>query len=426
MNKKIDSLYQNFLTSNHLFKENELLDKFKYQVLNNILIVMGVFTFIFATLSVTGINPLGIQQTIANYVLVLITIVLTIALRGPKSRYNIIIYIMYISAYLAFLTALIFVPNDEFRIIWFYLLVFAAYITGGLKAGNLIASLSIITIIVVYITHGLNISQTGTISATLGLVIASLFFRAYSKKISDLEQETIEQREFIISQSRLAAMGEMLSMIAHQWRQPLSTTTLMITNERVNMMMAKEKDDNYSKILDKISDTMIYLSDTIDDFQTYFKPEKSTQTIELNTLIRRVEQFIKPRTSMTEVELQINECDNINIDTYTNELIQSIINILNNAIDILIQRKIKDPEISIWCDSSDVDVTIYIEDNGGGIKDDIIHKVFEPYVSSKSKNGTGLGLYMSKMIVDQHIGGPLNVKNSSKGALFSIAIPKIT
>jgi len=424
MFNKTSSFYNNLFTSYHTFDDNEILLKFKYKVLNTILLVMAFFTFLFATFSVLDINPLGKTQTITNYILVAISIILIFLLRGPKSRYVAITYVMYFSAYLAFLSALFFVPNDEFRIIWFYLLIFAAYITGSIRAGNIVGIVSISTIILVHFTYGLNLSTVGTVTAVIGLVIACLFFRAYTKKIIDFEQEIIEQKQFMISQSRFAAMGEMLSMIAHQWRQPLSTTTLLIAEERVKMMMNDKEQNDYSQMLDRISDTLLYLSDTIDDFQTYFKPEKTIQHIDISVLVQRIKQYVEPRLSMTSIKFKIDESDCKYINTFTNELLQSIINIINNAIDILIERKIEDPKISITFEDSKDDLSIFINDNGGGIEDDIIDKVFEPYFSSKSKNGTGLGLYMAKMIIEQHINGQLSVKNSSEGSSFNIVIPK--
>ena len=424
MSKTKTSFYDNLLLSGHSFENKEVLLKFQYKVLNTVLLVMGIFTFIFATLSILNINPLGIIQTISNYLLVAISALLIYRLRGAKTRYIKTAYFMYGAAFFAFVSALMFVPHDEFRIIWFYLLVFAAYITGGVSAGNRVSIISIFTIIIISLFYELNLSSTAIISAVLGLMIASLFFRAYTKRITDFEKEIIEQEHYLISQSRFAAMGEMMSMIAHQWRQPLATTTMMITNERVKSIIEGKEPNKYDELLDNISDTMVYLSDTIDDFQTYFKPEKSTQEIEINILIERVKQFIEPRLKASNIDLYIGEFTNESLNIYSNEVIQALLNILNNAVDILEENNINEPQIWISIDSTDEHLTIFIEDNGGGIDEDIIEKIFDPYFSNKSKNGTGLGLYMSKMIIDNRINGVLSVVNTKKGACFSIHIPK--
>jgi signal transduction histidine kinase len=243
-------------------------------------------------------------------------------------------------------------------------------------------------------------------------------------KVAQKVAQITEQERMMISQSRLAAMGEMMSMIAHQWRQPLATTTLMITNERIASMIARNEPNESDKILDKISDTMIYLSDMIDDFQTFFKPDKSTEKISTCALIERVQHFIQTRLILEKVHIHIEKCDEIFIDTYANEVVQVLINIVNNAVDALVERKREERYIWISVHSGKNDAIISIEDNGGGIESEIIEKVFDPYFSTKSKNGTGLGLYMAKMIIDKHVGGKLSVDNTQKGACFTIILPK--
>ena len=425
MQKKEISYYTNFLISGFSFEKDEILLKFQYQILNTILLVMAIFTLIFAVISTLGINPLGTIHTSMNYILSVVSIILIVRLRGDKKRYMQSTYLMYLFAFITFVSALLFVPNDEFRIIWFYLLVVAAYILGNIYAGILITIVSIITITVISLFYDLELAQITIISAVLGLVILSLFMRAYVRKVINFEKEIIEQQNFIIAQSRFAAMGEMMSMVAHQWRQPLSTTTLLIANERVNSIMEGNESNKYDEIFERISDTMVYLSETIDDFQTYFKPEKSAKNVEINSLVKRACQFTEHRLTMADIKMSVIESNKDFIDTYANEIVQVLINIINNAADVLVQREIDKREIWISVDSSDEEIRISIEDNAGGVENDIIERVFEPYFSSKSDNGTGLGLYMSKMIIDTHINGSIDVINSSRGARFTIVIPKM-
>ncbi len=426
MQSKQTSFFSDLLESGHSFQADEILLKFQYKVLNTILLVMAIFTFIFAFLSSVGMNPLGVIQTIVNYFLVIGAVYLIIRLRGPKNLYLQTCYLLYAFAFVDFVSALMFVPHDEFRIIWFYMLVFAAYTTGGVRAGNIVSVISITTVLIINFFYELtNISQTGIISSVLGLIILSLFIRAHTKKIVDFEKAIIEQEYLMISQSRFAAMGEMMSMIAHQWRQPLSTTTLMITNERIKSMMEGKEPNEYDKILDHISDTMVYLSDTIDDFQTYFKPDKTAEEITASVLIERSLTFIEARKVLSKVQIHVKECEDDLLQTYANEVVQVLMNIINNAIDALVERKDEDRQIWIRTDCSDDKIVIRVEDNGGGIEKKILGKIFDPYFSEKSKNGTGLGLYMAKMIVEKHIGGVLQADNTSNGALFSITLPRV-
>jgi signal transduction histidine kinase len=467
MYQKLTSYFSDLLESGHVFEKSELLLKFQYRVINTILLVMAFFTFLFAFFSSLGMNPLGTVQTLVNYLLVISAVILIFRLRGPKKRYLQSAYLMYGAAFVNFVSALIFVPHDEFRIIWFYLLIFAAYITGGIRAGNVISIISISVVLAANIFYDLKLSETAIISSLLGLVIATLFFRAYTKKIIDFEREITthqdqlarfneklaqevaqktqelqelnallenkvsekvaqitKQEQLMITQSRLATMGEMMSMIAHQWRQPLSTTTLMITNERLKSMMAGKEPSECEKILDKISDTMIYLSDTIDDFQTYFKPEKEKEKIAVSALMERMQHFIEPRLKMAKVNIHIVQESEGTVQTYANELVQVLINILNNAADALEENEKNARHIWINVNIRGKNLQISVEDNGGGIDESIMDKIFEPYFSQKSKNGTGLGLYMAKMIIDNHIGGTLDAENTEKGARFTLTLPK--
>lgn len=459
--------FTNLLESGHTFHDNEILLKFQYRVLNTILLVIIFFASSFALSSALGLNPLGHVHTLTNVFYAVSSALIMVWMRGPKTRYLQCAYLMYFVSMIDFISALIYVPHDEFRIIWFYLVVFAAYITGGVRAGNVLAFLSLAVILTVNAFVELHLSVTAIISSTVGLLIASILFRSYTKKIVDFEETLIaqkrtlqhfnsnleavvrqktaelhelnasleakveekvaklaEQEELMIAQSRLAAMGEMLSMIAHQWRQPLSTTTLMITNEQLKGIMEGREPDARDDMLQKISDTMIYLSDTIDDFQTYFKPEKQCETIVACAMLERAAQFSETRLKLSRIAIEIECHDEGEIETYVSELLQVLINIINNAIDAMVTNRQENRRLRITANGDDAWLTIAIEDNGGGIDPEVLPKIFEPYFSTKSKNGTGLGLYMSKMIVEQHISGQIGVANTQEGARFEVQVPR--
>ncbi|MCK4973949.1 MAG: hypothetical protein KAR81_01735, partial [Sulfurimonas sp.] len=199
MKQKQSSFFSDALFSGHTFSADEILLKYQYKILNTVLIVIMIFSFIFSTLSVLGLNPIGIIQTVANYILVVIAIIIIIRLRGPKERYTQCTYLMYIFSFLSFVSAFLFVPDDEFRMIWFYLLAFAAYITGGTRAGSTIIILSIIVIVLGNTFTDLYLTQKAIITSTLGLIIAMLFFRSYTKKIIDFEKEITDQKSLMIT-----------------------------------------------------------------------------------------------------------------------------------------------------------------------------------------------------------------------------------
>ena len=236
--------------------------------------------------------------------------------------------------------------------------------------------------------------------------------------------ELVQKDKILTLQSKQAVMGEMIEMIAHQWRQPLSTITLQISNLQIRKMMGKLSDDEYDQALDKISETIIYLSETIDDFQTYFRPDKKHIDVELYDLIHRVQNFVALRVKKANIEFNVHKEKDIVAKIYSNELVQVLINIVNNAIDALLESQNESKRIMIWIEESSEYNIIKISDNAGGIAQENLEKIFEPYFSTKGKNGTGLGLYMSKMIIEKQFLGQILVDANSEETTFSIHIPK--
>ena len=245
-----------------------------------------------------------------------------------------------------------------------------------------------------------------------------------SETVANKVAEVHEKQEMLITQSRFAAMGEMLSMIAHQWRQPLATTTLRISNMQINAIMNNRPKDDRDELLVSVSDTLVYLSDTIDDFQTYFKPDNKNESADIRDLVERACNFVKARTDIYAIEVSCQGKEQLLIETLPNELIQVVINILNNAIDVLASLEKRDKKIEIIIDEHDGDAMLYIRDSGKGIPEALLTRIFEPYFSTKSKNGTGLGLYMAKIIVQEHMKGKIYAINGEKGgAEFCIQLP---
>ncbi|MDX9757091.1 MAG: ATP-binding protein [Sulfurimonas sp.] len=244
-------------------------------------------------------------------------------------------------------------------------------------------------------------------------------------KVEQKLEELRRKDQILQAQSKQAVMGEMISMIAHQWRQPLSTITLQIADLQFKQMLGKSRsEEDIDKALSNISDTIVYLSDTVDDFQTYFRPNKEVASIEIHELLQRALNFALSRVKYKNIKIRINKHFDIEVKTYINELVQVVLNILNNAIDAHNELEVKDPFIAIEVAAESDSIFISIEDNAGGIQSQHLAHLFEPYFSTKGKNGTGLGLYMSQMIIQKQFGGVIDVKTSQSGAVFTIKIPK--
>ena len=228
------------------------------------------------------------------------------------------------------------------------------------------------------------------------------------------------QEQLLLEQTRRAQMGEMLSMIAHQWRQPLSAISATAGSLIIGTQLKNINDEKILQLASNIEEYTQHLSTTINDFRDFFKPNKSQENITYKELIESVLNIMEVSIVNKNIKLIKNVDDNTIFYTYSNEVKQVIINLLKNAEDSIIDSNIENPTITI----STYQSILEIADNGNGIPTDIIEKIFEPYFSTKNKNGTGLGLYMSKTIIEKHCKGKLSVKNNN-GAIFRIALPKL-
>ena len=237
----------------------------------------------------------------------------------------------------------------------------------------------------------------------------------------------------MLNQTRLEQIGEMISMIAHQWRQPLSAISsgaislkLKLEFDKFNLNEKKSQEECKTFFLNKLDDIekdVLSLSDTIDDFRNFYKPNRVSVEISFAKILKNALRIIDASYNNDKINVQSKCLSDAKVKMYANEMMQVILNILQNAQDNFREKAIKDPQIFITINKRE----IIICDNGGGIEKDIQEKIFYPYFSTKKeKNGTGLGLYMSKIIVEDHHKGKLTLKNSNNGICFSIKLPTST
>jgi len=257
-------------------------------------------------------------------------------------------------------------------------------------------------------------------------------FVKYTIVIEKQINENIKKDSLLAHQSKMAAMGEMIGNIAHQWRQPLSTISTITTGIKVQREMGITDNKLENDALQRINKHVQYLSQTIDDFRNFFEPNKEAIEFKIDDLFKKVFDLIEIQYSMKDIVF-IKEIDDIEIYTLDNELLQVLINVLNNARDAL--EKINNEKyIFINTRIENKNLIIEIKDNGNGINEKILDKIFEPYFTTKEKSqGTGIGLFMSEQIVIKHLKGSINVSNVKyeykgqeyKGALFEIVLPLI-
>ena len=271
---------------------------------------------------------------------------------------------------------------------------------------------------------------------TTGVVLNDNYYLyAASRDISErkLAEEQLRQKDILLyQQSKMASMGEMIGNIAHQWRQPLSVISTSVTGLGVKVDFGIDVDKKeLLETLNRVNDTVQFLSKTIDDFQDYLKPQQQHESFNIkNIILKNLEMFGKAFEN-NDIEI-IMDCDDIFIENSQNELLQVVINILNNAKDALKEFRDEDRKIFIYLYQEEANAIISIKDNAGGIPNDVMPNIFDAYFTTKHKaQGTGLGLYMSYQIITNRFKGNIEVFNdeylyeekSYKGANFKIIIP---
>ena len=243
------------------------------------------------------------------------------------------------------------------------------------------------------------------------------------KQLEEKIKEIREKDKMLFEQSKNSSMGEMISLIAHQWRQPLNELSIIIQQTKIKFdkdeLTKKTMTDYNNKSLDLINK----MSDTIDDFRYFFEPQNSsTNYLNLKSCVEKVLSLIEGLFKRYNILVKVDINSNITILGSESEFSQVLLNFINNSKDAFSSNKIENPIIEIKAvelDNKTIEMTI--TDNAGGIKEEIISKVFDPYFTTKfTSQGTGLGLYMTKLVIEKNMAGNVSVQNFDKGAKFTI------
>ncbi len=254
------------------------------------------------------------------------------------------------------------------------------------------------------------------------------------KKISKEVQQNRKKDIIMFQQARLASLGEMLNNIAHQWRQPLGSISMIVQSFQTKMQLGKLTNEFVDE---KVNDALLLasnMSNTLDDFKNFFSPDKAKITFDIENCIEHSIELSKYLLSKENIKIELVIKDKITINSYYNELSHVFLNIISNSKDALCSNVDKnDRIIKIMVSKYKNHIMINMMDNGGGIPDEIVPKIFEPYYTTKYKSaGTGIGLYMSKQIIEKHINGSISYKNiihkikdnkNYSCSLFTIKIP---
>ncbi len=243
-----------------------------------------------------------------------------------------------------------------------------------------------------------------------------------------VEEELSKNREkdrILIQQNKLAAMGEMLGNIAHQWRQPLNNVSLILQFLRDNYKNIAVSEEQIDKFINKANKHIEYMSETIDDFRNFYKPSKTQNKFFVNESIDTLLYMVRNQYESENIKINF-EYEKVEITNYENELKQALLNILNNAKDALLMKKEKEDFeaiINISLKKDREKMKLEISNNGGNIDEEILYKIYEPYFTTKfERQGTGIGLYMTKSIIETNMKGKIEVENISDGVKFTITL----
>lgn len=235
-------------------------------------------------------------------------------------------------------------------------------------------------------------------------------------KVEEQTKKRREQEIMLMQQSRLASMGEMIGNIAHQWRQPLNALSLVVANVKDAFLLERLDEAYLNKASDKANRLIQKMSATIDDFRDFFRPDKEKKNFSISSAVEDALQLVEVLLNNRDIRVEAQLDETICIEGYHNEFSQVILNIINNAKDALVQNRTEERAIKIELSSKSGKAILSISDNAGGIPEAIIHRIFEPYYTTKEQGqGTGIGLYMSKLIIEDHMSGNIKAENIKNG-----------
>jgi signal transduction histidine kinase len=253
-------------------------------------------------------------------------------------------------------------------------------------------------------------------------VLCFSFILAY--KIKLMQKEGKSQENLLVQQNKLASMGEMISTIAHQWRQPLSEINGIVLEIDIDSRKQHLNSETLDKHLNEIESVTAYMSGTISDFMNFFKHDKKLNYFYISDAIKRAIVLLSSSQKRNHVEISYDIEESIELYSYQSELIQALLIILNNSMDAINIKKIFQPIIHLKIETKGENLSISIQDNAGGIPLEILDKVYNPYFTTKHEfKGTGMGLYILKMLIEKSIHGSVEIVNANGGVLCILSIP---
>jgi signal transduction histidine kinase len=413
-------------------KDQDTLYTFRVLLLSKILLITFGYCFLLLSFSLFEILPF---PTVYQYLLFVFVIINLVAyyLLHKKNKYFFAFNLVLFSSIFTFSVMVLTLEYNEYRLIWFIFISIASFMFGGKKYGMVITALIIAIVFLLFKEYSLSLSIYAISSFSGSMIILSFFLYSFLTKIENDEKtfntriiEEIEKRQAhentLLRQQRMTNMGEMVDAIAHQWRQPLMQSNIILL-DIYETLEDKNYDNNFRRNkIKEVVDLTAHMSQTIDDFRYLLTDNKEKISFALDESIEEVLKLMKNRLANIEIISTMNEAE---IFSLKNEFVQALVIIISNAIEILNNKKITNKKIYINIKEDENSFFVSIEDNAKGINKKIISKVFDAYFTTKKQDGgTGLGLHIAKILIEQNMYGKLTVQNGNYGAKFTIKIGK--
>lgn len=445
-------MIDNILDSGYSFSDKQQPLRFRVRGLNIMLllcIVAGSYYMLLFYSQETYREFYVIQR---NFLFVMLSLGYLIVLRHSVKYYNMILMMMVFTLLIFFIHVLYVQADNSSRHLWFVLPIVVSYYFGNRNLGIGTTVISV-AVLVIYSQQSFMPSSIATFSLHDGIsillllsIVIAIFQKEYQRVVSSLKvnelklkksntlldsqmkhelAENEEKTALMIKESRFAQMGKILSMIAHHWRQPLSSISTASANMKMSIMLNERNDEKFLNNIESIDHHVVLLSKTINDFRGFFQSSKEKQVTTMQKIMKDAFDIVQETMTSNGIRFELDMSNSVSIKVYKQELVQAVLNILTNANEVFIERKLENAMMSIRTFYNDEDVMVEIEDNAGGVDIQPLSNIFEPYFSTKKeRNGTGLGLYVSKTIIEKQLHGSLVASQTEKGLSFMITIPR--
>ncbi len=445
-------------------------DYFLHEKVKLLLKIFKILMIVVGTMSFVRLVEKNYIQAFIDALFFLVVLLGHVMLTIDFKKYKIIVRFVFFAAAATSILLLLNNPENPMRFVWFSTIVYMVFYVFERKEGMLwIAALGLF-LVILFFSHinDLHLNLISFLIWIMNMLIVLMISYWYAdieerststlltaqhilseevqKKTRELEHKTYELQQLntdlerriekkieesrehekmLFRQARYAQMGEMISMIAHQWRQPLNAIATISATIQFSIERGKYDEDFLKKKVGNIGEYVQHLSSTIDDFRNFFKLDKEKKRLKFSKIADNAlmlsESALENKNIMFSKEYHCSSCS---IYTYPNEILHVILNLIKNAEDALEMKKVPEPKITLRIFKANEKILFEIEDNAGGIEEKIIDKIFDPYFTTKENaNGTGLGLYMSKIIIEDHCDGKIEVENGKDGAVFRLLFP---